>query len=148
MPAKSASHAHRHYKTLVALVLSMTGGTIFLFWLGNITPVTPLRGKAQSNTVWNRITVRTDTTASGFFHFRIDENGSLFQTQAWKIGQHSPRNPGSIEILLTSQDLARPIAAAQREALSRTLSDLRRQYQIAADRVTAEQPTILARSGR
>lgn len=135
MAASKSRHQHRHYKTLIALVLSMTGGTFFLLWVGRLTPVTPLRGQVAAAQRWNEITVRaeSDHNPRGFFHLRIDEAGQLFQSSAWKIGQPDPDHPEAIHVLLTS---AAGVTPAQTQTLSRTIADLRRQHGIASERVS------------
>lgn len=140
MQARSViADKNRHYKTLILLVICMTVGAFFLFWLGQVTPVTPLRGKAKSAASWKQIMVRTaslaDSGDKGFFHLRIDENGRLYQTNAWKAGAADPRRQGTIQVLLT---VARPnesINAAQEKTLVHLISDLRREHNISVDKV-------------
>jgi hypothetical protein len=137
MAASAARHRHRHYKTLIALVLSMTGGTLFLLWVGRLSPVIPLRGQVPAPQRWSEITVRAenDHNPRGFFHLRIDEAGQLYQSSAWKIGQPDPDHPETILVLLTSVDGA-GISTAQTQTLSRTLADLRREHGISPDHVS------------
>ena len=136
MAAAKSRHQHRHYKTLIALVVSMTGGTFFLLWVGRLSPVTPLRGQVISAPRWSGITVRTesDRNPRGFFHLRIDESGQLFQSSAWKIGQPDPDHPSAIHVLLTSEGAG--VTAAQTQTLSRTIADLRLQHGIASNDVS------------
>jgi hypothetical protein len=137
MPARTASTSHRHFKTLIALVLSMTGGTFFLFWLANLSPVIPLRARPNQAANWDRISVRTARPGDdrGFFHFRIDEQGHLFQTSAWKAGQASAGSPGVIHILLSSEGNSDRATTVQTTALSRAIADLCRQYGISENRI-------------
>ena len=137
MPARIASHSHRHFKTLIVLVFSMTGATFSLFWLANLSPVTPLRARPIQTLNWHSISVHAEKPgdARGFFHFRIDEAGKLYQTSAWKAGQPSANLPGAIHILLSADNgLAKP-TTAQTASLSRTISELRRRYSIGESRV-------------
>jgi hypothetical protein len=146
MLATPVAHRHRHYKTLALLVLSMTAGTSFLFWLGNLAPVTPLRGSAKAARPWTRIAVRAEAAAAGrgFFHYRIDENGRLFQSSAWKSGLHDPRRPGAILVLLTTgRHESRP-TPLQQAALARLLDDLRDRHAISADQVRYDSSRALA----
>ncbi len=138
MPATASySHHNRHFKTLIALVLAMTGGTLLLFWLGHLSPVTPLRSQAAMPSVWTDITVRAQQTVSprGFFHYRIDEAGRVFQSYAWKVGQHEKGVPGAVQILLTCPDRNVQLSPSQVAALSHILSDLRSQFAIPTENV-------------
>ncbi len=137
MAASTSRHQHRHYKTLIALVVSMTGGTFFLLWVGRLSPVTPLRGKVPAPQRWSEIAVRAenDHNPRGFFHLRIDEAGQLYQSSAWKIGRPDPDHPETILVLLTSTDDA-GVTQVQTQTLSRTLADLRRQHGIPSERVS------------
>src|SRR5262245_59066651 len=147
MQAPALAHKHRHYKTLILLVLSMTVGAFFLFWLGQMAPVTPLRGKAATTPNWSRIAVRTASVGQpelGFFHYRIDESGQLYQTAAWKHRMQNPTPQGAIEVLLTVTEPQGGISSAQEKALSRLLSTLRRKYSIPADQVRLSASQSLA----
>lgn len=137
MPARIAPHPHRHFKTLIVLVLSMTGATFFLFWLANLSPVTPLRARPMQSLNWDSISVRAERPGDtrGFFHFRIDEDGKLYQTSAWKAGQPSANLPGAIHILLSSDSGSDRPTVAQASSLSRTISELRRRYGIGESQV-------------
>src|SRR5439155_10998344 len=121
MHASAAAHKHRHFKTLILLVISMTFGAFFLFWLGRLTPVVPLRGKAKPVVSWNGIAVRTaqaDVANLGFFHYRIDAAGQLWQTSAWKAHAQDPKKPGTIEIVLNVRERAE-ISSSQERALAK-----------------------------
>ena len=147
MQAASIAHKNRHYKTLILLVISMTVGAFFLFWLSKMTPVIPLRGKVATAPSWNKITVRTASTAQrerGFFHYRIDEDGQLFQTNAWKAGSQHPRQLGAIQVLVTVSDSDAGINVAEEKALTRLVSDLRQKYGISANQVRLEKSATLA----
>lgn len=146
MAAGKSRHQHRHYKTLIALVVSMTGGTFFLLWVGRLSPVTPLRGQVLATPRWTEIAVRaeSDHNPRGFFHLRIDEAGRLFQSSAWKIGQPDPDHPESIHLLLTSAEEG--ATAAQRQTLSRTIADLRQQHGIPSSGVSVISPEPRAQS--
>lgn len=136
MAASKSRHQHRHYKTLIALVVSMTGGTFFLLWVGRLSPVTPLRGQVLTTPRWSEIAVRAESNRNprGFFHLRIDESGQLFQSSAWKIGQPDPDRPETIHLLLTSAS-GDGVTDAQRQTLSRTIADLRQQHGIPSSRI-------------
>jgi len=140
MPAGTIPHQHRHFKTLIVLVLAMTGGTILLYWIAQIAPITPLRGTAAASGPWTRIAVRAQVagTPHGFFHYRIDQTGRLFQSYAWLSGQHSRRSPDAIHILLTCPDRDLRISPAQARELSRLISKLRREHGIPQTRVSVE----------
>ena len=147
MQAPALAHKHRHYKTLILLVLSMTVGAFFLFWLGQMAPVTPLRGKAATSPNWSKIAVRTASLSQpelGFFHYRIDESGQLYQTAAWKNSMQNPGRQGAIEVLLTVAEPQGGISRAQEKALSKLISNLRRKYSISAEQVRLSSNQSLA----
>ncbi|MBN2560968.1 MAG: N-acetylmuramoyl-L-alanine amidase [Phycisphaerae bacterium] len=145
MPSTSARHQHRHYKTLIVLVLSMTSGTFLLFWVGKLSPVTPLtslRGRtsapvAPAAKVWNEIAVRTQDAdrPRGFFHYRIAETGRLFQSSAWKQATHDPHSAGTIQILITCKSPDVRLTTAQTRTLTRLIGDLRATHGIPKDHV-------------
>jgi hypothetical protein len=130
-----ARNQHRHLKTLIVLVLSMTGGTIFLYWVGRLTPVTPLRAKASP--AWNQIIVRPADPAheDGFFHLKVDEKGRLVQSPAWLTQQPAEGGEGVIQLLVTSAAADDRITPLQTKTLAQTITSLRRDYRIPADRV-------------
>lgn len=144
MPAKTVRHQHRHFKTLIVLVLSMTGGTYFLFWVGGLAPVTPLRGSTglavDAPSAWDRIQVQARPTGDRepFFHFRIDPTGRLLESRAWQAGQGSGRATGTIHILVSCSTTEARLTASQSSALVRLIADLRGRYGIAKDRVVIE----------
>jgi hypothetical protein len=136
-----ARHQHRHFKTLIVLVLAMTGGTLFLFWLGKLSPATPLRA-----TTWNQILVRAHDSGTdrGFFHFRIDPQGQLYQSEAWQARQRASRGDGAIRIVVTRNSTEPRITQEQTMALSRLVADLSRRFRIASDRVHVDQTRRVA----
>lgn len=140
MSASAVRHQYRHYRTLIVLVLAMTAGTVLLFWLARFSPVTPLRSTASSGRTWSQISVRAECVASshGFFHYRIDENGRLFQSHAWQVGQAERSSPKTVQILLTCADRDAKISSAQTRMLSRLISQLCQEHGIPADRVFVE----------
>jgi len=140
MSAGAISHQHRHFKTLIVLVLSMTIGTILLFWVAQIAPITPLRGKTAAAVTWTRVVVRAQPaeTSHGFYHYRIDESGRLFQSHAWLEGRHDRNSPGAIYVLLTCPDLRLRVSPSQAETLSRIISELRDKHAIGEERVSVE----------
>jgi len=147
MSAASAAHKHRHYKTLILLVVSMTVGAFFLFWLGQMAPVTPLRGKAAGPDKWSRVVVRTaadNQSDLGFFHYRIDGAGQLYQTAAWKNNMHDPRHQGAIEIVVSLPSADAGISRIQEKSLARLVSDLRRKFSIPADQIRLAPEATLA----
>ncbi len=143
MAAVHARHQHRHFKTLIVLVLAMTGGTFLLFGVARMSPVTPLRASAGP---WNQIVVRTEGPQSdrGFFHYRIDESGRLFQSYAWKAGQHDRRNPGTIHVLLTCPDNSLQVTGAQARTLSVILGQLQSRFAVSSDAITVDSDSAVA----
>ncbi|MFQ5501829.1 MAG: N-acetylmuramoyl-L-alanine amidase [Phycisphaerae bacterium] len=137
MPAVAARHQHRHLKTLIVLVLSMTGGTYFLFWIAQFSPVTPLRASVRN---WTKISVRaeSDRIPGGFYHYRVDETGRLFQSRAWETGQYERNSPGTIHILLSCGNDRVRVSPEQAKTLSRILSTLRRDYIIPVRNVVVD----------
>lgn len=137
MAVSTARHQHRHFKTLILLVLSMTGGTFLLFWIGGLAPVTPLRGERPTAKVWTRMAVRAEDArrSPGFFHFRIDGDGRRFQSNDWKAGREDTRNPGTIEVLVSSDLPQARLTPVQTKALARLIADLRGEFGIPKDRV-------------
>ena len=141
MPASTVRHQHRHYKTLIVLVLAMTGGTFLLFWVGKLAPVIPLRGNTQVAQSWDRIAVRSEPTdtVAGFYHLRIDGRGWLYQSSAWNTGRQDRNAPGTIQLVLTSDQPGGKITHAQGQALSHVIADLCKQYKIQPDRIAVSQ---------
>lgn len=137
MPVVALRHQHRHFKTLIVLVLAMTGGTILLFWIAQLAPVTPLRASINP---WSRISVRAqdDLGPRGFYHYRIDASGRLFQSRAWNNGESNPANPGTIHLLLTCPGSERRVTSAQAATLSHILSRLRSEHSISSGNVHVE----------
>lgn len=147
MQAQSVSNKNRHFKTLILLVVSMTFGAFFLFWLGQMTPVTPLSARAKSAATFKDIAVRTGMAESrdkSFFHLRIDEEGRLFQTTAWKAKAHDPRRLGTIQIVLTVSEQDEGITTAQEKCLAKLLSDLRNEFAIANSNIRLDRTPTLA----
>lgn len=140
MPAGAISHQHRHFKTLIVLVLAMTSGTILLFWVARIAPITPLRGKSAAAAAWTRIAVRAEPAelSHGFYHYRIDATGRLFQSHAWLEGRRERTSPETVHILLTCPDRSLRVSPAQAETLSRIISELRTRHAIPPTRVSVE----------
>jgi hypothetical protein len=135
----AVSAQHRQFKTLIILVLAMTGGTFLLFGIARITPVThvtPLRAEATPPRTWTQVVVRSAATESdkGFFHWRIDEDGRLYQTDAWDK-KSDPSADGTIQVLISTDQARGGITSRQSRQLTRLLSDLQSQYGIAKDRV-------------
>ncbi len=140
MPAVAKRNQHRHYKTLIVLVLAMTIGAFVLFWAARFSPITPLKGTREAATDWTRISVRAETPAAdrGFFHYRIDAAGRLFQSYAWKAGQGERNTPGTIHVLLTCPDDRLEVSPEQAGTLSQIISKLRQRHGVPADRVRVE----------
>lgn len=122
----------------------MTGGTFFLFWIGKLAPVTPLRAK-----VWNQIVVRSvsPTEDRGFFHFRVDREGRLYQSNAWSNGRRASPGEGAIYILVSRASDGPEILPAQTRAISVIVSDLTQRYHIPPDRVSVDEPRRVANIG-
>jgi len=118
----------------------MTLGTFFLFWLGRLSPVTPLRSRTAYQPQWQSISIRTQPSHAvrGFYHLRIDEAGRLFQSDAWQGAKHQRDAIGAIQVLLTCDDPARRITAAQTTTLTRTIADLRDRHRIPGEAVHIE----------
>lgn len=146
MAADTTRHQNRHYKTLILLVLSMTGGTFLLLWLAQFSPVTPLRGRTAGAGAWTDIAVRAEASpsAAGFYHLRIDGDGRLFRSDAWRYQQGHPDDPAMIQILLSAtQSDGRPLPA-QQQTLSRVLAQLGRDYNIPSERVVVRQGSTVS----
>lgn len=142
MPQDSARHQHRHFKTLILLVISTTGGTFFLFWADQLAPTQrpqTLQGlAATAPSPWNGINVRTESRANpGFFHFRIDPSGRLFQSSAWRTKLQAPGSEGVIHVVLSRPRPDRPPSKSQAEMLARIVDRLQRQYRIPGNRISA-----------
>ncbi len=138
MRARTVRHQHRHFKTLIVLVLSMTGSTLLLFWVGGLAPVTPLRGKTPDPRVWRRLAVRAEQippATAGFFHFRISRTGELVPSRNWQMGQEDPRTPGTIQILLACRSPEKLLGPSQAKVLADLISRLRADYDIGPDQV-------------
>src|SRR4051812_46428477 len=104
-----ARHQHRHFKTLILLVVSMTAGAFLLFWIDHLAPSQrprTLRGMSAAGGAWGRVAVRTQDSADdpGFFHFRIDEGGQLYQSNFWTAGYQHPDSEGVIHIVVSMTD--------------------------------------------
>lgn len=143
MPAIAMRYQHRHYKTLIVLVLSMTGGTFFLYWVGKLSPVmhirpTPLRAESPAPQAWNQISVRTQTIGQpvGFYHWRIDPQGRLSSSDAWKSGI-DPQADGSIQVVVATHSSNSGISSGQVKQLGLLLADLREVHHIPKDRIRA-----------
>lgn len=137
MPAVAVQH--RHFKTLLVLVLAMTGGTFLLFGVAKLAPVmhvAPLRAEALPARTWTQVVVRSATAdvPKGFFHWRIDEVGRLYQTDAWANGQ-DPSGDGTIQVLISTSAPGGGVTPKQTRQLTRLLADLQSQFDIAKDRV-------------
>ena len=146
MAAAPCKHKHRHLKTLILLVVSMTGGAFLLFWVDQNTPThrpRTLRGLVPSSG-WTDVAVRTVPAAGehGFFHFRIASDGQWYQSSAWTQGQRDPKAQSTIHVVLTKPAGASRVSDAQQSALRKLVEQLRRQYQIAPDHIRPVQDTL------
>lgn len=148
MAASTSRHQHRHYKTLILLVLSMTGGTFLLLWLAQFSPVTPLRGTSPGPASWKEILVRAETAsdANGFYHLRIDGKGRLYRSDAWRYQQAHPEQPHTIQLLLCETHATGRPTPAQQQTLSRVLAELSGQYEIPSNQVQVRAGTSLLAS--
>lgn len=135
MATVAARHQHRHLKTLILLVVSMTGGTIFLYWVGKLAPVTPLRAKTAA--AWNQIVIRpvSPRADQGFYHLRIDQHGRVEESSAWAAQRHARDNEGAIHIVVACAKPDSRVTTAQSKALTKTISNLRKTYAIPAEKV-------------
>lgn len=149
MPAHAVRNQYRHYRTLIVLVLAMTAGAMLLFWLGRFSPVTPLRSTVASNKQWTQISVRAENNRSdrGFFHYRIDESGKLYQSYAWKAGQYERSTPKTVHVLLSCSDPDAKVTNQQAKTLIGLISTIRSNFDIAADRVFVEASKGMADRG-
>lgn len=141
-------HQHRHYKTLIVLVLAMTGGMLFLFWVAELAPVTPLRSQLPAAAPWDRILVKAQDLSSpkGFCHFYIDEQGQPFKSRAWEDKREEPGNDGAIVVIVGCESSDGRLTNPQATALSRVIADLRAQHRIRGDRVEVVHASRLASS--
>jgi len=150
MAAAPCKHKHRHFKTLILLVVSMTSGAFLLFWVDQHTPThrpRTLRGMVP-NSGWTDVAVRTVSAADahGFFHFRIAADGQWYQSSAWTQGRRDPKAESTIHVVLTKAAGASRVSDAQQSALRLLVEQLRRQYQIAPDHVRPVTQAVLVRS--
>ncbi len=146
MPATASHSQHRHYRTLITLVVSMTGGTLLLYWMAQLSPVTPLRSRAGGGRAWSQISVRAlpDHLPTGFYHYRIDASGRLFESQAWEAGRSGRNAPGTVHVLLSCRDAALRVTPPQTRTLTRILGYLRETHVIGLDQIYVEPPTTAA----
>lgn len=128
----------------------MTGGTFLLLWLAQFSPVTPLRGRTAGASDWNQIEVRAESTsaAAGFYHLRVDADGRLFRSDAWKYQQPHPDQPGVIAVLLSSTHANGRPTPTQQQTLSRVLAELGQRYTIDSKQVSVRMGHSLLASGR
>ncbi|HWL95199.1 MAG TPA: hypothetical protein VNT79_16890, partial [Phycisphaerae bacterium] len=140
MSAHAIRNQYRHYRTLIVLVLAMTVGTSMLFWLARFSPITPLRSTASTTRAWTQISVRAESSGAraGFFHYRIDETGRLFESYAWQAGQSERSAPKTVQILLTCSAPEAPVNADQAKTLAHVISSLQKRFEIAGDRIFVE----------
>ncbi len=139
--AKPQRQQHRHYKTLIALVFCMTAGTFLLYGVATISPVTPLRSHAPRD--WNRISIRAVEPGAerGFYHYRVDENGRTFKSNAWSYQQVQRGAPTTIHIILTTSRNDLRVTSDQANSLAILISNLRMEYEIAEANVDVESDT-------
>lgn len=142
MPQDSARHQHRHFKTLILLVISTTAGTYFLFWADQLAPTQrpqTLQGlSATAEAPWDGILVRTESEQKpGFFHFRIDNSGQLYQSSAWRTSRQDPRSEGVIHLVLSRSRFDQSPSRPQADTLARVLDHLQRKYGISRSRISA-----------
>ncbi len=142
MAQKRTNKQHRHYKTLIVLVFSMTAGTFFLYGLAMISPAAiPLQSRSAYH--WNRIVIRATTADAprGFFHFRIDDEGRIFESRAWDAGRPiAPSDPSTIHVLLTCEHGDLQVSPVQYDKLTLFISRLRKKYSIVSENVAMEAP--------
>lgn len=146
MAAASCKHKNRHFKTLILLVVSMTGGAFLLFWVDQNTPThrpRTLRGLVPSG--WTDVAVRTVPAAGdhGFFHFRIASDGQWYQSSAWTQGRRDPNAASTIHVVLTKPGDNGRVNEVQQTALRQLVDQLRRQYHIAPDHVRPMQAKLV-----
>lgn len=155
MASDTRRHQHRHFKTLILLVITMTVGTFFLFWADKLSPGQNrqiLRALAAPR--WTGISVRAVNpgTDAGFCHFRIDEAGRLYQTRAWREEREDPRSAGTIRVVLTRPGVNSAATPAQAGTLRQVIHELRGKYSIAENRIRSvrdrDRPRSAARPNR
>ena len=139
--AKPQRNQHRHYKTLIALVFCMTTGTFLLYGVATISPVTPLRSHAPRN--WNRINIRAVPPGEqrGFYHYRINEDGRTFKSNAWTYQQVERGTPTTIQIILTTGRNDLRVTGDQANSLAILIANLRSEHQIAEANVDVDTTT-------
>ena len=152
MPQDSARHQHRHYKTLIILVISTTSGTFFLFWADQLAPTqrpqTLQSLTASAASPWDGISVRTESALEpGFFHFRIDGSGRLYKSNAWQTSRHDPRSEGVIQVVLTRSRVDQQPSRSQAKALARIVGHLQQKYGIPQSRIFAAPSSATAVAG-
>jgi hypothetical protein len=141
MAAPSVRNQHRHFKTLILLVVSMTVGTVFLYWIDEVSPSHRKsafqRLAAASASPWNSIDVRTENADDGNgFHFHIDPSGRLFRSRLWSPDEATANSNGVIQILVTPGPRSRgEISRTQQDTLARLIDQLSREYRIPPERI-------------
>lgn len=139
MAAAPCKHKHRHFKTLILLVVSMTGGAFLLFWVDKNTPThrpRTLRGMV-ANHAWTDVAVRAVGAGEdhGFFHFRIAPDGQWYQSNAWTERRRDPKAESTIHVVLSRPVGSSRVSDAQQSALRQLVEQLRREYKISLDHV-------------
>lgn len=122
----------------------MTGGTLFLYWVGKLTPVTPLRAKSPAG--WSQILVRAADpgTEDGFYHVKLDAGGGVSASSAWRVQRYAQQGDGVIHVLVRCPKPGARVTPEQTKVLTQLLSELRQTYDIPASRVRVTQPSQLA----
>ena len=146
---RTQQQQNRHYKTLIVLVCSMTFGTFVLYGMAQISPAIPLQSRAASH--WSRISIRkvSEGAPRGFFHYRIDSAGRIFESRAWEAGQVNRNDPNAIQVLLTCDRNDLVPSYEQYKSLELFISQLCRQHSIDAERnISVEQPTTTVADSR
>jgi hypothetical protein len=111
-----------------------------LFWIDYLAPThrpRSLLGMTAVSGAWNSVAVRTQDARdeAGFFHFRIDEAGQLYQSNHWKSGFQHPASEGVIHVVVSVSDPAAPINASQNSVLAQVITQLCRDHRIPQERV-------------
>lgn len=145
---RTKQQQNRHYKTLMVLVCSMTVGTFVLYGMARLSPAIPLQSRSAAR--WNRILIRVTASDAprGFFHFRIDDEGRIFQSRAWDARQSQRNSPGAIKVLLTSDRPDLVPTAEQYRKLELFISRLRKSFDIPGENVAMEQTTTSVADAR
>lgn len=146
MPGRSAKKPTRQVKTLGALVLSMTLGTLLLSWIHDLTPIkrsNAITIISTANRPWTAITVRTvtptglntDGSVRGFCHLYVDRDGIVHESSAWRGEQQDPHARGTIQVAVGVDEHSADLTPRQWKRLADVIAHLQNIHRIARDQV-------------